>query len=133
MGRIKAYENTLETLSQVKHGIANFELFLKKAIAECEGEPTCSPEACNDPDNCARRKTANAGDLYQSCIEFIENNSGKVSGEVLTTLMDMLNENIKVEDRNEVDEVLKFAQSKGFHAVKGISDIGEEIVVIFQM
>ena len=72
MGRTKAYEKTLKAIAQVKQGIGNFELFLRKAIAESEGEPTCSPEACNDPDNCVRRKTATAGDIYQSCVEFAE-------------------------------------------------------------
>lgn len=133
MGRTKAYENTLDAIAQVKQGIGNFELFLRKAIAECDGEPMYSPEACNDPDNCARRKTATAGDIYQSCVEFAEKNGDKVSGEVMKMMLGLLSENIKAEDHNEVEEVLKFAQSKGFHVVKGISDIGEEIVVLFQI
>lgn len=133
MGRTKAYENTLKAIAQVKQGIGNFELFLRKAIAESEGEPTCSPEACNDPDNCVHGKTATAGDIYQSCVEFAEKNGDAMSGEVMKMMLGLLSENIKAEDRNEVNEVLKFAQSKGFHAVKGISDIGEEIVVIFQI
>lgn len=133
MGRIRAYKNTLDTVIRVKQGLVNFELFLKKAIEECEGELTHSPEAGNDPHNRVRRKTASATDIYQSCVEFAENHEGEVSGEVVQVLLEVLSENIKDEDRNEVNEVLKFAQSKGFHAVKGVSDLGEEIVVIFQI
>lgn len=112
MGITKAYENTLNTIARVKQGIGNFELFLRKAIDESGGEPTCSPEACNDPDNCVCRKTATADDIYQSCVEFAEKSGDTMSGEVMKMMLGLLSENIKAEDHAEV---IKFVQSKGFN------------------
>ena len=126
MGKTKAYEDTLDTVVQVKQGIGNFELFLRKAIA---AESTCSPEACNDPDNHIRRKTM-AADIYYSVMEFAERNKGNVSGDIVKMLVDVLKENLANEDKVAIEEVLQFAQSRGFHTQRSLSGDGDEIVIL---
>jgi hypothetical protein len=126
-----AYKNTLQTVTQIKQWVANFEMFLNKAIGESEDEMLYSSEACNNPDNRVCRKCATAKDIYHSCIEFIDNNDRTAAACVLKILMENLQENLKTEERKSIEDVLRYAQSKGFQVAQGISEAGDEIVVLF--
>ena len=124
----------MKTVDQIEHGIDKFKLFLRIAIAESEGEPCCSPEAGNDPENYVCKKVRAAPYLYQRCVEFAESNDGELSGQVVSTLLNLLGENIQAENCVDMNEVIEFAESRGLTAVRAASDDeGDTVTIIFQV
>ena len=138
MNKSDVCKNILESIKHVKSCVSIFEAHVERVIEEQEMGVMHSPEAASDPDNLdykrvPRKPFKSASDrLYENCSMYSHNRKGTLDGGLMEAMLETYLKSINDFNKNQLEDVIKYAREKGFEISTGTNGKGESVIMLCQ-